>query len=110
MENTMNHVVGWGLVGFTCLTGGLLLVNAAQAIAGTATFAYWHLVTLAALVYFCNKMVSWVMIARAAVWIRKTRKQTASVARRSILDLTRAARGLAALFTQRNVEIKGSRR
>ena len=118
MENTMNHVTGWGLVAFTCLTGGALLVNAAQAMAGTADFAYWHWVTLAALVYLCSKTVSWVMIARAAVRIRKAIRRIAYAKRSSrpqewqdspysISPGRRAA--WPPFITTRKIQIKGSR-
>lgn len=100
MENKLSHLTGWALVGFTCLLAAALCVNAVKALADKADFAYWHWVTLAALVHLCRKTVSPVMLARAAVRIRNTRKRTARVKTRAILELQRALRGLGAHFNQ----------
>lgn len=105
MENRINHLHGGLLLGFTAFLAAALLVNAVQAMADKAVFAYWHWVTLVICIYLCRKAVSWVTYARMAVWIRKTRKQAHELLTRTFSNITRAARGLAALFT--NKQLRG---
>lgn len=104
MENRINHLQAGLLVGFTCALAAALVVNAAQALAGTAVFAYWHWVTLALLVHLCRASVSWVTLARWAVRIRKTRKQAHVLTARTFSNITRAVQGLAALFSHIQTE------
>jgi hypothetical protein len=104
MENRINHFTGGILAGFTCLLALALIVNAAQAMAGKAIFAYWHWMTLVVCIYFCRKAISWVTFARWAVRIRQTRKQATVLTMRTFSNITRAAHGLAALFTHIQTE------
>lgn len=104
MENRINHLHGGLLLGFTAFLAAALLVNAVQAMADKAVFAYWHWVTLVICIYLCRKAVSWVTYARVAVRIRKTRKQAHELSTRTFSNITRAARGLAALFTSHKIQ------
>lgn len=106
MENIMNRLTGVILVGFTCLLAVALSVNAVRALAGLANFAYWHWVTLFALVYFCRKAVPWLTYARMAVRIRQTRKRAVKflLNKNPFSNITRAAHGLAALFTSKHIQ------
>lgn len=100
MEKIINCVTGVILVGFACLLAAALSMNAVQALAGKASFAYWHWVTLFILIYFCRKAVPWVTFARMAVRIRQTRRRAVKflLNKNPFSNITRAAHGLAALF------------
>lgn len=104
MEKIINYLQAGLLVGLTCFLAAALSANAVQAMAGKAVFAYWHWATLAVCIYFCRHSVSWVTYARLAVQFRKTRKQANRIISRTFSNITRAARGLAALFTHIQTE------
>lgn len=104
MENRINHLQAGLLVGFTCLLAAALCVNAVQALAGLATFAYWHWITLFLCIHLCRKAVSWVTVARWAVRFRKTRKQAHVLTARTFSNITRAVHGLAALFSSNKIQ------
>lgn len=104
MENRINHLQAGLLVGFTCLLAAALCVNAVQALAGLATFAYWHWITLFLCIHLCRKAVSWVTVARWAVRFRKTRKQAHVLTARTFSNITRAVYGLAALFSSNKIQ------
>lgn len=104
MENRINHLQAGLLMGFTCLLAAALCMNAVQALAGLATFAYWHWITLFLCIHLCRKAVSWVTVARWVVRIRKTRKQAHVLTARTFSNITRAVHGLAALLSSHKIQ------
>lgn len=100
----INHLQAGILVGFTCFLAGALCVNAVQALAGLANFAFWHWITLILCVNLCRAAVSWVTVARWVVRIRKTRKQAHVLTARTFSNITRAVHGLAALFSSNKIQ------
>ena len=79
MENKMNSVQQSPTLGLACLLAACLAVNGAQALLGSATFAWWHLFTLAFLVIFYFLSLTARQLARIAALIRLTRRKAAGL-------------------------------
>lgn len=82
-----------------------LVVNAVQALRGTANFAYWHLFTLALCTLFTSNELSPAQLRLFRIRARERLLQAASDMRSSF----RAVRDLAALF-YKSIRIVKSRR
>lgn len=99
MKHKIYNLQAGLLVGFTCLLAAALCVNAVQAMAGTATFAYWHMITLLFCVRLTRAAVSWVTLARWAILSKTLLRKAVNSQKRAFTSMSRAVRSLAALFT-----------
>ena len=79
MENKMNSAQQPLTLGLACLLAACLAVNGAQALLGSATFAWWHLFTLAFLIVLYFLSLTERQHARIAALIRLTRKKAAGL-------------------------------
>lgn len=87
MENKINESQTALLLVLTCLLALSLAINAARALLGSATFAWWHLFTLGAFVWLTAASLEETDRARALESIRflRTRaKQTFSSIRTKV--------------------------
>ena len=100
MEHKIENLQAGLLVGFTCALAVALCVNAIQAVAGSATFAYWHWITLLVCGKLTSAAVSWVTIARWVITLRTLKRKAVNSRRRAFTSITRAVRSLAALFSR----------
>ena len=99
MEHKIYNLQAGLLMGFTCLLAVALCVNAVQAMAGTASFAYWHWFTLLCCVKLTRAAVSRVTLARWAILSRNVLKKAVNSQKRAFTSISRAVRSLAALLT-----------
>ena len=93
-KSTTNFAAGVWMT-FSAVLGTVLAVRGVRALLGLAPFAWWHLPTLAASIYFTTEEMTPDSRAYLTALLRLTRIQAA----RSFSNIARAARGLAALFT-----------
>jgi len=104
MEHKLENLQAWLLVGTTCALAAALCVNAVQAMAGTATFAYWHWFTF----FFCYQLtraaVSWVRIARWTITLKTLSRKAVILRKQAFVSTSRAVRSLAALFTSHHIQ------
>ena len=78
---------------FAAFTGAVLIVNAVQALFGTAALAWWHYPTLGIALLFAWLELPASRRARVIIKARQARRQAATY----ILSIFRTARGLAVL-------------
>ena len=104
MEHKIYNLQAGLLVGFTCLLAVALCANAVQAMAGSATFAYWHWITLLLLVRLTRSAVSWVTVARWIIMMKSLMRKAVNSLRRAFTSISRAVRSLAALFTPHHIQ------
>ena len=99
MEHKIYNLQAGLLVGFTCALAVALGVNAVQAVAGNATFSYWHWITLLICVRLTRASVSWVTMARWIIILKTLLRKAGNSLQRAFTSTSRAVRSLAALFT-----------
>lgn len=98
MEHKLENLQAGLLVGFTCLLAAAMCVNAVQALAGKASFAYWHLVTLVCCMSLTDSAVSWVTLARWAISLRTLKRKAGTVLKHAFTSISGAVCSLAAPF------------
>lgn len=79
MENKINSLQQPLTLGLACILAATLAVNGIQALLGYATFAWWHLFTLAFLIVLYFLSLTEKKHARIAALIRLTRKKAAGL-------------------------------
>lgn len=98
MDNRINELQGWILVGVSCLLAGSLAVNAARALFGIGEIAWWQYPLMAFMYCLTRESLTRAQEAVIARTLRNARKRAALSARQTYLHIRRAVRGLAALF------------
>ncbi|MBQ9310765.1 MAG: hypothetical protein IJ222_07905 [Bacteroidales bacterium] len=98
MENRINEMQGWLLVGVTCLLAVSLAVNAVMALFGLAGLAWWHWSTLAMVALLTWESLTERQTAAIAAFMKDARKKAATAVSHTYLHIRRAVRGLSALF------------
>ncbi len=96
MEHKIENLQAGLLVGFTCFLAVALCVNAVQALAGKATFAYWHIITLFGCTSLVRSAVSWVTLARWALSLKNLRKRAVNLRKQAFTIMSGAVRSLTA--------------
>ncbi len=97
MRHTENNFAAGAWMAFSAFLGIALAARGVRALLGLAPFAWWHLPTLAASIFFTLEELSPAARSRLAAWFRLTRARAA----RSFSNIARAVCGLAALFAIR---------
>lgn len=103
MENQINKIQSWILLGFTCFYVGTLFINLIMAIFGMAELATWHWPWCAGVVLLSRASLSIrqrCQIAIAYRHIRKASKQVTRKVAKTLLCILRALRSLPALFIE----------
>lgn len=98
MEHKIYNLQAGLLVGFTCLLAVALCVNAVQALAGKANFAYWHCVTLIACIRLTKASVSPAIIEQWELKLETLLRKAVNLLSQAFTSISRAVRSLAALF------------
>lgn len=96
MEHKIENLQAGLLVGFTCFLAVALCVNSVQALAGKATFAYWHIITLWGCMSLVRSAVSWVTLARWALSLKNLRKRAVNLRKQAFTIMSGAVHSLTA--------------
>lgn len=99
MESRINNLQAGLWFGFTCLLAGALAVNAVQALFGYAELATWQWPVLAISTYLTWESMPARQITRLAALCRLMKIKAAKAMSFPLSSITRAVRGLAALFS-----------
>ena len=103
MEEKINNIQAWILVGFCGFYVVAMIINAIQAIAGTATLATWHYPFLFGTLCLTRASLSHRQICAALITFKHIRIASKRIIRKvakTMLCTLRALRSLPALFIE----------